>query len=162
MPIEPGPHCGVFSKATLAVFVLALAVRPSGVLGQVRLQMYPIETVTLNSQQILNGENNGKQTVLAGELLIPASGAGRLPAVILVHGSDGLNSAVERWALELNQIGVAAFLLDCFSGRGITGTVADQSQLHNLNMMVEAYKDLRNPDKTSSSRRKSDSDHGFF
>jgi Dienelactone hydrolase family len=141
VPFEPGPHCGVFSKATLAVFVLALAVRPSGVRGQVRLRMYPIETVTLSSQQILSGEKNGKQTVLAGELRIPA-GAGRLPAMILVHGSDGLNSAVERWAQELNQIGVAAFLLDCFSGRGITNTVGDQSQLHNLNMMVDAYKAL--------------------
>ena len=97
MAFELEPHCGVFCKATLAVFVLALAVRPSGVRGQVQLQMYPIETVTLNSQQILSGEKNGKQTVLAGELLIPA-GAGRLPAVILVHGSNGLNSAVERWA----------------------------------------------------------------
>jgi dienelactone hydrolase len=138
---ELEPHCGVFCKATLAVFVLALAVRPSGVLGQVQLQMYPIETVTLNSQQILSGEKNGKQAVLAGELRIPAE-AGRLPAVILVHGSDGLNSAVERWAQELNQIGVAAFLLDCFSGRGITRTVGDQSQLHNLNMIVDAYKAL--------------------
>src|SRR5215469_1125897 len=138
---ELGPHCGVFCKATLAVFVLALAVRPSDVRGQVWLQMYPIETVTLNSQQILSGEKNGKQTVLAGELRIPA-GAGRLPAVILVHGSDGLTPAIERWAQELNQIGVAAFLLDCFSGRGITSTVGDQSQLHNLNMIVDAYKAL--------------------
>lgn len=141
MPIEPRPHRGAFCKAILAIFVLALAVRPSGLRGQVRLQMYPIETVTLNSQQILSGEKNGKQTVLAGELRIPA-GASRLPAVILVHGSDGLNSAVERWAQEFNQIGVAAFLLDCFSGRGITNTVGDQSQLHNLNMMVDAYKAL--------------------
>jgi predicted peptidase len=138
---ELEPHCGVFRKATLAVFLLALAIRPSGVRGQVQLQMYPIETVTLSSQQILSGEKNGNQTVLAGELLIPA-GAGRLPAVILVHGSDGLTSATERWAQKLNQIGVAAFLLDCFSVRGITSTVADQSQVHNLNMMVDAYKAL--------------------
>lgn len=141
MAFELEPHGGAFCRATLAIFVLALAIRPSGVRGQVQLQMYPIETVTLNSQQILSGEKTGKQTVLAGELLIPA-GAGRLPAVILVHGSDGLNPAVERWAQELNQIGVAAFLLDCFSGRGITSTVGDQSQLHNLNMMVDAYKAL--------------------
>jgi dienelactone hydrolase len=135
------PHCGVVSKATLTVFVLALAVWPSGVHGQTRLQMLPIETVTLNSQQILIGEKNGKQTVLAGELLIPAV-AGRVPAVILIHGSDGLNSAIERWAQELNQIGVAAFLFDCFSGRSITSTVGNQSQLHNLTMMVDAYKAL--------------------
>ena len=141
MAFELGPRCGVFCKGTLAVFVLALAVRPSGVRGQVRMQIYPIETVTLNSRQILSGEQDGKQTVLAGELRIPP-GTGRLPAVILVHGSGGLDSAVERWAQELNQIGVAAFLLDCFSGRGITSTVGDQSQVHNLNMVVDAYKTL--------------------
>ena len=89
MAFELGLRCGVFCKATLAVFVLALAVRPSGVRGQVRLQMYPIETVTLNSQQILSGEKNGKQTALAGELLIPA-GSRPLPAVILVQAPTAL------------------------------------------------------------------------
>jgi dienelactone hydrolase len=109
--------------------------------GQVRPELYPVGTVALGTQQILSGKRNGQQTLLAGELRIPP-GNGRVPAVILVHGSDGLSLSVERWAQELNGIGVAAFLLDSFSGRGITSTVDDQSKLHGLALMVDAYKAL--------------------
>ena len=130
-----------FCRMSLALFGLAFTFGPRGVLGQVRPEIYPIETVTLGTQQILSGEKNGQQTLLAGELRIPP-GNGRVPAVILVHGSGGLSLSVERWAQELNGIGVAAFLLDSFSGRGITSTVNDQSKLHGLLLMVDAYKAL--------------------
>jgi dienelactone hydrolase len=42
----------------------------------------------------------------------------------------------------LNSAGIAAFLLDSFSGRGITSTVADQTQLDTIAMMVDAYRAL--------------------
>jgi dienelactone hydrolase len=109
--------------------------------GQVRPEIYPVETVTLGAQQILSGEKSGQQTWLAGELRIPA-GNRRVPAVLLLHGSDGLSLSVERWAQELNGIGVATFVLDVFSGRGITSTVNDQSKLHSLALIVDAYKAL--------------------
>jgi dienelactone hydrolase len=50
--------------------------------------------------------------------------------------------SVERWAEELNSIGVAAFLLDSYSGRGIASTINDQSKVHGLLLMVDAYKAL--------------------
>lgn len=109
--------------------------------AQVRPELYPVQTVTLSAQQILLGEKSGPQTIIAGELRIP-SGTGRVPAVILVHGSDGLSLSIERWAESFNGIGVAAFLLDSFSGRGITSTVNDQSRMHGLLMMVDAYSAL--------------------
>src|SRR5206468_8543193 len=83
-----------------------------------------------------------KAVTLAGELRIPRPGSDRLPAVILVHGSGGVNASHERWAQELNSIGVATLILDTFSGRGIVSTVNDQSQLHSLAMMVDAYRAL--------------------
>ena len=39
-------------------------------------------------------------------------------------------------------MGVAAFLLDSFTGRGIVQTVTDQSQLGSLAMIVDAYRAL--------------------
>jgi dienelactone hydrolase len=42
----------------------------------------------------------------------------------------------------MNEIGVAAFLLDSFTGRGITQTVTDQSQLGHLAMIFDAYRAL--------------------
>jgi len=141
MPSRPEPTVRPLWRMSLALFGLAFTFGPWEMRGQVRPEIYPIETVTLGTEQILSGKTNGQQTWLAGELRIPP-GNGRLPAVVLVHGSDGLNLSVERWAQELNGISVAAFLLDSFSGRGITSTVNDQSKLHGLTLMVDAYKAL--------------------
>jgi dienelactone hydrolase len=120
------------------IFTLSIACAQA----QVRPEIRPFKSMTLTTQQFLLGEHNGKATLLAGELRIPMNLSGQVPAVILVHGSGGLAEYHERWAQELNRIGVAAFLLDSFTGRGITSTVNDQSQLSNLAMMVDAYRAL--------------------
>jgi dienelactone hydrolase len=110
--------------------------------AQVRWEMRPIETITLSTKQFLMGDKSGKPTMLAGELRIPRPGTDKLATVILVHGSGGITPATDRWAQEINSIGVAAFILDSFSGRGIIDTRTDQSQLDHLAMMVDAYRAL--------------------
>lgn len=65
-----------------------------------------------------------------------------MPAVVLIHGSGGVGANVHGWAQELNAIGVAALILDTFTGRGITQTVTDQSLLSNFSMILDAYKAL--------------------
>jgi len=62
--------------------------------------------------------------------------------VVLVHGSAGAGAGEVQWSQELNQIGVATFLMDCFTGRGIVQTITDQSQLGHLAMIVDAYRAL--------------------
>ena len=123
---------------------LALICLPSDLHAQnvFRIEVKPIETVTLKTQQVLTGNPDGKPTVIAGELRIPKPGTDKLPAVILVHGSGGVSAATDRWAQEINSLGVAAFILDSFSGRGISNTVNDQSQLDSLAMLVDAYRAL--------------------
>lgn len=111
-------------------------------LAEVRPEIHPVQTVTLTGRQFLLGEKAGKPTVLAGELRLPISETGRVPAVVLLHGSAGVAEYTQRWAQEINRIGVATFLLDCFSGRGIASSAADQSQLDALAMMVDAYRVL--------------------
>jgi dienelactone hydrolase len=108
---------------------------------QVRPQIRVVETITLHTQQILQGETHGTPTAIAGELRIPPI-PGRLPAVIFLHGSLGLGPSHEQWADDLNALGIAVFLLDSFSSRGITSTVDDQTQLDALAMMVDAYRAL--------------------
>ncbi len=108
----------------------------------VRMELRPVESVTLTGGQFLTGDKNGKPVTLAGELRLPRPGVDRLPAVILIHGSGGVNPSHERWAQELNGIGVATFILDTFSGRGIVSTVNDQAQLNSLAMMADTYRAL--------------------
>ena len=127
-------------------FALA-ALLPLAALAQaplaLRLEMRAVDSVTLSSVQFLTGEEKGgRKVTLGGELRIPGPPGTKVPAVILVHGSGGISGATDAWARELNAIGVAAFILDTFSGRGIVSTVADQSQLNSLAMMVDSYRAL--------------------
>jgi dienelactone hydrolase len=69
-----------------------------------------------------------KPAQIGGELRLPP-GAGRFPAVVLVHGSAGAGAGEFQWSQEVNKIGVAFFLIDCFTGRGIVQTITDQSNL---------------------------------
>ena len=106
-----------------------------------RIEIHHFVTTTVTDQQFLTGAKDGMPARIGGELKLP-SGTERMPAVILMHGSAGLGANVDRWAKELNDIGVAAFLIDSFTGRGIVQTVTDQSQLANLAMIMDAYRAL--------------------
>jgi dienelactone hydrolase len=106
-----------------------------------RIELHPIHTQTLTDRQFLAGQLDGEPALIAGELRLPV-GEGPFPAVVLIHGSGGVGANVHRWAAELNNFGVAAFLLDCFTGRGVTSTISDQSRLGGLAMIYDAYRAL--------------------
>jgi dienelactone hydrolase len=126
----------------LAPFALCCLAGAAHAQSVARIEIRPIETVTLKTQQVLTGDRNGEPVAIAGELRLPKAGNERFPALILLHGSGGVSSAVDRWAQELNALRVAAFILDSFSGRDITSTADDQSQLDTLAMLVDAYRAL--------------------
>jgi dienelactone hydrolase len=107
----------------------------------VRPEIHPIETVTRNIQQALLGDHGNAATV-AGELHVPAKPNGRIPAVILLHGGNGLTASDEQWAREIDSIGVATFVLDSFTGRGIRPANDDREELATLSMMIDGYRAL--------------------
>jgi dienelactone hydrolase len=126
----------------IAAIAIALFGAQSQAQGVARMEIQPIETVTLKTAQILTGDMNGAPVTVTGELRIPKPGSERLPAVILIHGSAGIGRNVDAWATEINSLGVAVFILDSFTGRGIVNTTTDQSQLGPLAMMIDAYRAL--------------------
>lgn len=107
-----------------------------------RIEAIPIRSATLTSDEFLRGGAPGRDAVIAGELRLPAGTAAKVPAVVLVHGSGGISGSLDLWARDLNAAGLAVFVLDSFSGRGIVSTVADQTQLHSLAMVADAYRAL--------------------
>ena len=107
-----------------------------------RIEVHPFESVTLTDQQILTGSKGGQRVILGGELRIPSLGRSRLPAVILVHGSGGVSGYVDDWSHSLNAMGVATFILDSFTGRGIARVDEDQDQLARLAQTVDLYRAL--------------------
>jgi dienelactone hydrolase len=107
-----------------------------------RTELHAVPTRTLSDRQFLTGDKNGTGVNIAGVLRIPRTGAEQLPAVILLHGSGGIGGNVDRWSQELNGIGLATFVTDSFTARGIQSTSADQALLGRLNMIFDAYRAL--------------------
>jgi dienelactone hydrolase len=105
-----------------------------------RVEMQAIETLTLSDQQLLTGDRNGKTVIIAGELRFPRGATGRLPAVVLLHGSGGIGPREEFWSKYLTELGYASFLVDSFSARGIVQTSTDQAQLGRLATILDGYR----------------------
>ena len=110
-----------------------------------RQEVHALPSITLSDAEFLNGKKDGTPVTLSGVLRLPKVGGEKLPAVILLHGSGGLGGTggpIDEWSRELNEIGVATFAVDSFSGREIIETVTDQSRLGRLNMIVDSYRAL--------------------
>jgi dienelactone hydrolase len=108
-----------------------------------RTEVIPIQTMTLTDEQFLLGSQAGTPTTIAGVLRIPKVGNGRVPAVVLVHGSGGMASNIDYWEQQLNAMGIATFAIDDFSGRGIMETRTNQTRLGSLAPIVDAYRALQ-------------------
>jgi len=106
-----------------------------------RIEAIPIQTLTLSDEQFLKGDAYGRPTTIAGVLRV-AQGAGRLPLVVLVPGSGGINAGADVWDRQFESMGISTFVVDSFAGRGIVSTVVDQSQLGRLNMILDLYRSL--------------------
>lgn len=127
---------------SLIAIALGIAAFSGDAHAQFRTEIYTITTRSLSAAQFLNGKSDGPEAVVAGELRIPRFGEERFPAVVLVHGSGGVASNVTDWAVELNKQGYVVFILDSFTGRGITNTMADQSQISIYSMLYDSYRAL--------------------
>jgi dienelactone hydrolase len=132
---------GIVLTALTAASLPTLAT--DAVLKQIpaRTELHPIQTLTLSDQQFLKADPDGKPVTVSGQLRI-AQGTGRLPTVVLVHGSGGMGANIDMWSRELNEMGISTFALDGFTGRGLTAVSTDQAQLGRLNLILDAYRAL--------------------
>src|ERR1700681_4624591 len=96
-----------------------------------RVEIYAIPSLTISDQQFLTGDTNGKPVTVAGEFRI-AQGSGRLPVVVLVHGSSGVGATMEAWVHQFNAMGISTFVIDGFTGRGLTVVGPNQARLGRL------------------------------
>jgi dienelactone hydrolase len=93
--------------------------------------------------QLARGEAREKAVVF-GTLIIPAKATGRVPAMVVAHGSAGVSEAREvRWAKELVAMGMAAFVVDSFTPRNVRQTATDQGQLSTAANVADALSALR-------------------
>jgi dienelactone hydrolase len=106
-----------------------------------RVELHPIPTLWISDQQFLIKDDKGRQVTVAGELRLPQR-QGKVPAVVLVHGSGGIGANVPFWVREFNSMGVATFVIDGMTGRGLQGVGTNQAVLGRLNLIIDAYRAL--------------------
>jgi len=106
-----------------------------------RTEIHSIPSLTISDEQFLKGDTGGKPVVVSGLLRI-AQGSGRLPVVVMIHGSGGMGPNVEFWEREFNEAGISTFALDGFTGRGLVTVNTDQALLGRLNMILDVYRGL--------------------
>ena len=129
----------LFSVCIMGALVCA-SIRPA--ISQIsRTEVIPFQSMTVTDDEFLNGRKDGKPVTLGGVLHLPA-GTGKVPVAILLHGSGGISSYVTDWEDDFNALGMATFVIDSFSGRGLANTNTDQFALGRLAMIVDAYRAL--------------------
>ncbi len=78
-----------------------------------------------------------------GELSLPKTAAGdKLPAVVLMHGSGGVEASMSQWVDALNDIGVASFVVHVFEPRGVKRTAENQTLVPYSADLMDAFQAL--------------------
>src|SRR5664279_2485724 len=85
-----------------------------------------------NYHQVISSPAEMPKVTVDGKLFLPASGhrgkTEKLPLVMIVPGSLGVAPSHVAHAEALTRAGFASFVLDSFGARGVTSTVANQTQ----------------------------------
>lgn len=70
---------------------------------------------------------------VGGQLRVPANGGEAMPAVVILHGSAGVDSRGALYARALNNAGVVTLEIDMWGARGIT-SAAERPQLPTITL----------------------------
>jgi dienelactone hydrolase len=91
-----------------------------------RIEFQSINVPDLWQYARKNTSNTTQQTI-TGDLLMPKAISGKVPALVIMHGSAGVEPwAYDLWAARLNPAGVAVFVVDSFKPRGVDSTSSNQ------------------------------------
>ena len=131
-------------RSVYAFCILLMA--GSQTFGQVaRQEVHAFSSLTLSDTDFLTGAKEGVAVTIGAHLRLPSLGPVKLPAVILLHGSGGMGGtglSIDEWSKALNDIGIATFAVDSFSGRGLVAVNANQALLGRFAMIIDAYRAL--------------------
>ena len=104
-----------------------------------RAEIYPIPSFTLSDQQFLSGDAAaGKPVTVAGELRI-AQGTGKLPVVVLMHGSGGMGADSTAWSRDVQRHGRVDLRDRRLHRPRVDSVSANQAQLGRLNFILDIY-----------------------
>ena len=117
--------------ATIAIFASAIAATGAPLDNLKEGQTGRIEFQSINVpdywQYVRGNTANTTQQTVTGDLLMPKNASGKVPALVIMHGSAGVEPwAYDLWAARLNPAGAAVFVVDSFKPRSIDSTSSNQ------------------------------------
>lgn len=113
----------------------------SGQTGRIEFQSITPQSIWTYARKNMT---DTKTVTVWGDLLMPKNTVGKVPAVVYSHGSTGATAAAfDVWAKELNNAGVAIFVVDSFKPRGISETQTDQGQVSPSAQISDARNALK-------------------
>jgi dienelactone hydrolase len=125
------------SMAAPADLYDSLAAQPSG-------EIHFLSVTPKSRYELAHRGYDVKGTEVWGQLDLPKDGRGPFPAMVIAHGSAGVQRKdLERWVPLFNQMGIATLLVDSFKPRGIKRTDEDQSQLDQAANDADALSALK-------------------
>jgi dienelactone hydrolase len=94
---------------------------------------------------LFKGNAQNETVNIVGHWFVPSGREQeKLPAVVLMHGSGGVYSAMlEFWPKQLNGAGCAVLAVDSFGPRGVKSTADDQSQVPFAADVADAFAALK-------------------
>lgn len=129
--------------ATLAAIVLIAAGARAELVtslaegGDGRIEYQSVNPATTFA--FLRNLNSAPRATAVGWLTLPP-GTGRVPVVVLMHGSSGISPYRESgWATRLKEWGIGAFVVDSYGPRKIRETASNQAQLHVLASVADVF-----------------------
>ena len=122
---------------------ITVSAAPVASLADGRVGAFAFESVT--PRQIIDFVKRAPadKAVVTGMLSLPRQAKGLVPAVVILHGSLGINPGEWMWAKRMNELGYASFVVDSFSGRNIAETEKDQTRLSMAADIADGYAALR-------------------
>jgi dienelactone hydrolase len=100
--------------ATLHSLILSCALLFSGTLFAVE-----VNDLSQGQEGSLSYPSSVEKVTLIGELAFPKQVAAKYPAMVIAHGSGGLDSRSKRWAYFFQEQGIATLTIDYFRPRGV-------------------------------------------
>ena len=119
----------IFATIVLIVSVSATQASPladlsAGQTGRIEFQSINVPDMWQYARS--NTANTTQQTI-TGDLLMPKNVSGKVPVLVIMHGSAGVEPwAYDLWAARLNPAGAAVFVVDSYKPRGVDGTSGNQ------------------------------------
>ena len=120
--------------------VCILLICSDSVAEKITFGSYTPETLS----QIVSGNWKKKPQEITGDLLLP-DGDGKVPAVVVVHGSGtvkNLKGWYDNLYPALNKAGIAMLAIDSYTKRGMGETSKDQSRLSKAARIADAFSAL--------------------